>query len=167
MNGRKKHRERTLKANPHTLYADDSLDQIDLIFYTTQIAAWKSTFCDEYKHVVKNSINAGERLTICQDEMLDTNNPILTISCYTNGTVLVQAYEASLKSFEQIFPRLKATVERKRDQTPDSPPSTSAHQQKEEQQCQAEERDQPQTAAEETKLSIAKLTDDFSELKSK
>ncbi|KAK9976567.1 hypothetical protein ABG768_021772, partial [Culter alburnus] len=94
-------------------------------------------------------------------------------------------YEASLDKFEKIFPQLKTRVESKQDKThvnstdsvespENSPPSTSDHQLTEsldlqEQQGQtekrAEERDQPQTTAEETSSSITNLTNDFSELK--
>ncbi len=49
--------------------------------------------------------------------MLDTDNPILTITYYTKGTFLLQGNEVSLNSFEHIFPLLKARVENKRDET--------------------------------------------------
>ncbi|KAL1255521.1 hypothetical protein QQF64_013582 [Cirrhinus molitorella] len=49
--------------------------------------------------------------------MLDTDNPILTITYYTKGTFLLQGNEASLDSFEEIFPLLKARVEKERDET--------------------------------------------------
>lgn len=48
--------------------------------------------------------------------MLDTENPILTITYYTKGTFLLQGNEASLNSFEGIFPQLKARIEEERDQ---------------------------------------------------
>ncbi len=49
--------------------------------------------------------------------MLDTDNPILTITYYTKGTFLLQGNEVSLNSFEEIFPLLKARVENERDET--------------------------------------------------
>lgn len=174
---RKKHRNRIRREKSNTLYVDTCQQngvkkRIDLSFYSPLITAWKSTFCFEYKHVVKNAINNGEQLIICNDQMLDKEHPILTISCYNTGTFIVQAFEASLDSFESIFPKLKARVERERDQThvnstETPPPSTSDHQLTEEQQGPTEKRAQPQTAAEETNLSIPKLTTDFSKLNSK
>ncbi|XDV25746.1 hypothetical protein PO909_029612 [Leuciscus waleckii] len=179
-NTRKQHRKRTLRNNIHELYVDTS--QQNLTFYTPVIAEWISTFCDEYKYVSKKPLDNGKRLTICNDQSLDAKKTTLTISCYNTGIVLVQSYEESLNIFQGKFPQLKARVEHKEDQTPvnssgsvespeTSPPSTSDHQLTEEQQGptekRAEERDQPQTAAEENNLSITKLTTKFSELKSK
>ncbi len=66
---------------------------------------------------LKKGIGRGGRLTICEDEMLDTDNPILTITYYTKGTFLLQGNEASLNSFEEIFLLLKARVENERDET--------------------------------------------------
>ncbi|KAK2897076.1 hypothetical protein Q8A67_011564 [Cirrhinus molitorella] len=81
------------------------------------ISAWKSAICEEYTHVFKEGIGRGGRLTICENEMLDTDNPILTITYYTKVTFLLQDNEASLNSFEEIFPLLKAKVEKERDET--------------------------------------------------
>ncbi len=82
------------------------------------INAWKLPICEEYKHVFKEGIGRGGRLTICEDEMLDQqDNPILTITYYTKGTFLLQGNEASLNSFEEIFLLLKARVENERDET--------------------------------------------------
>ncbi|ROL49452.1 hypothetical protein DPX16_15778 [Anabarilius grahami] len=85
------------------------------IFYTSLIMAWKSSICEEYKHIFKEGIGRGGRLTVCKDEMLDTDNPILTITYY-KGTFLLQGNEASLNSFEETFPLLKARVEEERDE---------------------------------------------------
>ncbi|KAA0705147.1 hypothetical protein E1301_Tti020683 [Triplophysa tibetana] len=49
--------------------------------------------------------------------MLDTDNPILTITYYTKGTFLLQGSEVSLNTFEGIFPQLKTRIEQGRDQT--------------------------------------------------
>ena len=55
---------------------------------------------------------------MCQDETLDTDNPLLTVTYYTKkGTVQVQGNEASLNSFEELFPKLKAEAERDRPST--------------------------------------------------
>lgn len=118
---RKKHKEKTLRDNPDLLYADyiqlnGRRIKNNLIFYTTLITAWKSAICEEFKNIFKEGIGRGGRLTICKDEMLDTDNPILTITYYTKGTFLLQGNEASLNSFEEIFPRLKARVEEERDE---------------------------------------------------
>ncbi len=119
---RKKHKERTLRDNPDVLYADyiqlnGKRIKNNFIFHTNMINAWKLTICEEYKHVFKEGIGRGGRLTICEDEMLDTDNPILTITYYTKGTFLLQGNEASLNSFEEIFLLLKARVENERDET--------------------------------------------------
>ncbi|KAK9965987.1 hypothetical protein ABG768_005042 [Culter alburnus] len=118
---RKKHKEKTLRDNPDLLYADyiqlnGKRIKNNLIFYTTLITAWKSAICEEYKHIFKEGIGRGGRLTVCKDELLDTDNPILTITYYTKGTFLLQGNEASLNSFEEIFPLLKAKVEEERDE---------------------------------------------------
>ncbi|XP_058644179.1 uncharacterized protein LOC131547540 isoform X2 [Onychostoma macrolepis] len=118
----KKHKEKTLRDNPDVLYADyiqlnGKRIKNNFIFHTTMINAWKLTICEEYKHVFKEGIGRGGRLTICEDEMLDTDNPILTITYYTKGTFLLQGNEASLNSFEETFPLLKARVEKERDET--------------------------------------------------
>ncbi|KAL7827967.1 hypothetical protein AOLI_G00311190 [Acnodon oligacanthus] len=60
----------------------------------------------------KEGIGRGGRVTVCTDENLDTDNPVLTITYYTKGTVLVQRSEISLDPFQENFPQLKAEVER-------------------------------------------------------
>lgn len=165
---RRKYKKDTLEKNPDTLYADykdqtsgDTRERFDLIFYTTLIAEWKSAIDDEYQHVVKN----GERFTIFQDEMHDINNPILTIHFYTTGTVLVQSHEENLKLFDDTFEKLKAKVYRKREQVqmnnPNNPPPPPSDNQRRDGEERAEERDQPQTAVEDTSSSI---TNDFIKL---
>lgn len=119
---RKKHKEKTLRENPDVLYADyiqlnGRKIKNNFIFYTARIDAWKSVICEKYTHIFKEGIGRGGRLTICEDEMLDTDNPILTITYYTKGTFLLQGNEASLNSFEAIFPQLKVRIEEERDQT--------------------------------------------------
>ncbi len=115
---RKKHHEKVLRDNPDVLYADYiQLNENNFIFHTALINAWKLTICEEYKDVFKEGIGRGGRLTICEDKMLDTDNPILTITYYTKGTFLLQGNEVSLNSFEEIFPLLKARVENERDDT--------------------------------------------------
>ncbi len=108
----KKHKEKVLQDNPDVLYADyihlnGKRIKKNFIFHTALINAWKLTICEEYKHIFKEGIGRGGRLTICEDEMLDTDNPILTITYYTKGTFLLQGNEVSLNSFEEIFPLLK------------------------------------------------------------
>ncbi len=142
---RKKHKEKVLRDNPDVLYADyiqlnGKRIKNNFIFHTALINAWKLTICEEYKHVFKEGIGRGGRLTICEDEMLDTHNPILTITYYTKGTFLLQGNEVSLNSFEEIFPLLKARVENERDEThvnctdseeegPENPPPSSSERQ--------------------------------------
>ncbi len=124
---RKKHKEKVLRDNPDVLYADYiqlNGKRIKNNFHTALINAWKLTICEEYKHVFKEGIGRGGRLTICEDEMLDTDNPILTITYYTKGTFLLQGNEVSLNSFEEIFPLLKARVEGPENHSP----SSSEHQ---------------------------------------
>ncbi|KAL7868463.1 hypothetical protein SRHO_G00098470 [Serrasalmus rhombeus] len=113
---KKKHKEKTLKENPDTLYADfihlyGKRIKNNLIFHTAAPSAWKSAICRHYKFTFKEGISRGGRVTVCTDENLDTDNPVLTITYYTKGTVLVQENEISLESFEEIFPQLNAEVE--------------------------------------------------------
>lgn len=159
----KKFRKRLLKANPDTLYADCHEEngvkiRSNLIFYTTQIDAWKLAIRNLYVHNVENQIEHGKRLIICQGATLDTSDPFLTISCYTTGIVLVQGYEASLNAFEENFPELKITVVNESDRTrrnrPENSPSPTQEQQG----------DEPQIGAEETSPSIPELTDAFKKL---
>ncbi|KAL7862520.1 hypothetical protein SRHO_G00139610 [Serrasalmus rhombeus] len=56
----------------------------------------------------REGIGRGGRIT----GDLDTDNPALTITCYSKGTVLTQGNKISLDSFEETFPQLKAKVER-------------------------------------------------------
>lgn len=164
----KKYRERTLRENPDTLYADnkdqtsgETGERYDLIFYTTLIDGWKSAIRDKYKHVDK----VREKFTIFHDEKHNKKYPILTIHFYTTGIVLVQSYENNLKSFEDSFEELKAKVYRERDQAqmnnPNNPPPPPSDNQRRDGEERAEERDQPQTAVEDTSSSI---TDDFIKL---
>lgn len=157
---RKKHKDRILRENPNTLYADYTSQnerrvKSDLIFYTSLIPEWKSAIRHKYQHVVQERIDKGERFVICHDETLDTSKFILKISSYTTGTVLVQGAEARLTLFEEVFPQLKTRVEKERDERlKDASPSPAAH--------QLEEREH--TADEEASSPIAELTDDLSKL---
>ena len=69
------------------------------------------SFCKLYDNIRKRGIGRGGRLTICEDETLNIDDPELTIFYYKKGTVLVQGNENSLSSFERAFPTLKAEVE--------------------------------------------------------
>lgn len=166
--GRKKYRKKLLRENPDTLFADyihqtsgDTRERFDLIFYTTLMAEWKSAIDDKYQHVVKKR----EKFTIFRDKKHDLDNIILTIHFYTTGTVLVQSHEDNLKLFDDSFEKLKARVFRERDQpkmnNPNNPPPPPSDNQRRDAEERAEERDQPQTAVEDTSSSI---TDPLSKL---
>ncbi len=173
--GRKNHKKRILRKNPGILYVDykvqisdqtEKREKSNLIFYTTLIPEWKSTINDEYQQVVKTKKDYIEIFTIFQDEMHDTKNIFLTITFfYTTGTVLVQSREENLDLFEEAFAELKARVHRERDQAqmnnPNNPPPPPSDNQLKDGEERVEERDQPQTAVEDTSSSI---TDNFIKL---
>ncbi len=182
---RKKHKEKVLRDNPDVLYADyiqlnGKRIKNNFIFHTALINAWKLTICEEYKHVFKEGIGRGGRLTICEDEMLDTDNPILTITYYTKGTFLLQGNEVSLNSFEEIFPLLKARVENERDEThvnctdseeegPENPPPSSSERQLRDSLALLEldftEFREHTQATHNTNISIQELKDELQQLK--
>ncbi|KAI4885658.1 hypothetical protein NFI96_003646 [Prochilodus magdalenae] len=114
---KKKHKEKTLKDHPDTLYADfihlhGKRIKNNLIFHTAALSAWRTAICGHYRFTFKEGIGRGGRITVCTDDSLDTDNPLLTITYYTKGTVLVQGNEISLDSFQEIFPQLKTEVEK-------------------------------------------------------
>lgn len=97
---RKQHKELVLRNNAEVLFTDFTVHKgkkikSDLIFYTVHVFEWKSALCRHYDHISKEGIGRGGRLIICADENLDTDNPELTITYYTNGTVLIQGSETS------------------------------------------------------------------------
>ena len=113
---RKKHKEQVLKQNPEVLYTDFTVQRgkrvkCNLIFHTNRVPEWTYVLCKHYDHIRKEGIGRGGRLTICEDETLNIDDPQLTISYYKKGTVLVQGNDNSLSSFEKAFPMLKAEVE--------------------------------------------------------
>ncbi|XP_076828562.1 uncharacterized protein LOC143474829 [Brachyhypopomus gauderio] len=119
---KKKHKQQILQENPDTLYADyiqihGNRVKNNLIFHTAALSAWRSAICSHYHFTFKEGIGRGGRITVCTDELLDTENPVLTITYYTKGTVLVQGNELSLNSFQLSFPHLRAQVEREVDST--------------------------------------------------
>jgi len=104
LNARKKHKEKTLHDHSHTLFADyvqqnNRRTKNNIIFYTGCFKAWKIILCKHYQHVLKEGIGRGGRLTICEDENLATDNPVLKITYYTKGTVLLQGTEDNLNDF--------------------------------------------------------------------
>ncbi len=76
----------------------------NFIFDTTMINAWELTICEEYKHVFKEGIGQGGRLTIFEDEMLDTDSPTLTITYYIEGTFLLQGTEKAWTRLRRSSP---------------------------------------------------------------
>ena len=115
-----KHKMQTMCENPEILFVDfvqrknKEWQKNNLLFFSDSIHIWKEVLCSNYAHVISEGIGSGGRLTICKDEHLDKDNPILTIHYYTNGKVLIQSSEAHLNSFEEGFPLLKAEVHSKK-----------------------------------------------------
>lgn len=114
---RKKHKDKVLRDNLHQLYADYA--QINgkktlnnLIFQTVNVSLWRSCLYAHFPHVVREGIGRGGRLICCQDHTLDTEDPVLTITYYTKGTVLIQGNEEHLISFSKDFPALRCNVEK-------------------------------------------------------
>ena len=135
---KKKHKEATLLSNVEQLFADYIICngkkiKNNVLFHTDNINTWKQVICNNYTHIVKEGIGRGGRLTVCQDETLDTDNPLLTFTYYTKkGTVLIQGNEASLNSFEELFPKMKAEAERDRHCTNSSTVGDTTSEQEEE-----------------------------------
>lgn len=110
---KKKHKELVLQNNPDVLFTDFTMHRgkrikNNFIFHTDYLSEWKSVLCKHYDHICKEGIGRGGRLIVCENENLDTDNPELTITYYTKGTILVQGNENGLNSFEENFPQLKA-----------------------------------------------------------
>ncbi|KAF4116636.1 hypothetical protein G5714_004125 [Onychostoma macrolepis] len=109
--------EKTLRDSPDVLYADyiqlnGKRIKNNLIFRTTMINAWKLSICEEYKHILKEGIGRGGRLTIRKDEMLDTDNPVLTITYYTKAPSFCKTMNHSVcKECLQQFWRTNKTQE--------------------------------------------------------
>ncbi|XP_071062719.1 uncharacterized protein [Pseudochaenichthys georgianus] len=113
VNAKDKHKEKTLCGNPEVLFTDyaqqrEGRKKNNLIFFTDSIYIWKDTLCSKYAHVSREGIGSGGRLQICKDEHLDKDDPLLTITYYTKGKVMVQGNDANLESFQEAFPLLKA-----------------------------------------------------------
>ncbi|KAI4814531.1 hypothetical protein KUCAC02_003722 [Chaenocephalus aceratus] len=128
VNAKDKHKEKTLCGNPEVLFTDyaqqrEGRKKNNLIFFTDSIYIWKDTLCSKYAHVSREGIGSGGRLKICKDEHLDKDDPLLTITYYTKGKVMVQGNEANLESFQEAFPLLKAEVDTKRINVPSDVPS--------------------------------------------
>ncbi|KAI9535877.1 hypothetical protein NQZ68_039538 [Dissostichus eleginoides] len=109
VNAKDKHKEKTLCGNPEVLFTDyaqqkEGRKKNNLIFFTDSIYIWKDTLCSNYAYVSREGIGSGGRLNICKDEHLDKDDPLLTITYYTKGKVMVQGKEANLESFEEAFP---------------------------------------------------------------
>ncbi|KAI4816566.1 hypothetical protein KUCAC02_008889, partial [Chaenocephalus aceratus] len=101
VNAKDKHKEKTLCGNPEVLFTDyaqqrEGRKKNNLIFFTDSIYIWKDTLCSKYAHVSREGIGSGGRLQICKDEHLDKDDPLLTITYYTKGKVMVQGNEANL-----------------------------------------------------------------------
>ncbi|KAJ4929632.1 hypothetical protein JOQ06_018655 [Pogonophryne albipinna] len=128
VNAKDKHKEKTLCGNPEVLFTDyaqqkEGRKKNNLIFFTDSIYIWKDTLCSNYAYVSREGIGSGGRLKICKDEHLDKDDPLLTITYYTKGKVMVQGNEANLGSFQEAFPLLKAEVDTKRINVPSDVPS--------------------------------------------
>lgn len=109
---REKHKDKTLKENPEVLFIDyvqqrQGRKKNNLIFFTDLIYAWEDALCDHYAHVSSEGIGSGGRLKVCKDRHLDKDDPLLTITYYTKGKVMVQGNEDNLEAFEEVFPLLK------------------------------------------------------------
>jgi len=116
---REKHKEKTLRENPEILFTDyaqhkNGRKKNNLIFFTDSVYIWKDTVSNNYPYVSSEGIGSGGRLKICKDEHLDKEDPLLTITYYTKGKVMVQGNEENLESFEDAFTLLKAEVNTKR-----------------------------------------------------
>lgn len=116
---REKHKDKTLKENPEVLFIDyvqqrQGRKKNNLIFFTDFIYAWEDALCDHYAHVSSEGIGSGGRLKVCKDRHLDKDDPLLTITYYTKGKVMVQGNEENLEAFEEVFPLLKTEVNNKK-----------------------------------------------------
>lgn len=156
-----------MRKNADSLYCIRGLEKEEVIkfnflFYTAKKSEWKYAICEQYKNIVKEKINNhGERLIICNDEMLDTKHSTLTISIYNTGICLVQGND--LESFEEKFSQMKTVATNMNNpqdpvESPEPQPLTS-DQPKDE---KAKENDTAKTVAEKTSSSVNELADDFS-----
>lgn len=122
----------------------------------------------------KEGIGRGGRITISQDESLETEDP-LTITYYkTKGTVLLQGNQTSLNLFQKMFHQLKAEVDRNRSSSAMDPegttnPADTAESEQEEEREPQEKKDpdytHPSTLTKKLRESLSSLELDFSEFK--
>ncbi|XP_067427114.1 uncharacterized protein [Thunnus thynnus] len=174
-----KHKEKTLQENPECLYADYILlngkkIKNNLIFHTKHPELWKNAVCNNYQHTFKEGIGCGGRVTICQDESLDTENPILTLTYYkTKGTVLVQGNQTSLNLFEKMFHQLKTEVDINRSSSVMDPEDTinpaDTEESEQEEEREPEQKDpnctHPSTLTEKLRESLSSLELDYTEFR--
>ncbi|KAJ8349068.1 hypothetical protein SKAU_G00276570 [Synaphobranchus kaupii] len=115
---KKKHKLNVMRNNPDTLYVDfaekaDKRVKNNLIFFTNTPKAWHSVICKHYPHIQRGGIGKGSKITVHEDEHLDSI--VLNVNIYTNGTVLIQSTnEQSLDAFEKHFPDLNEEAEKER-----------------------------------------------------
>ncbi|KAF0039074.1 hypothetical protein F2P81_009558 [Scophthalmus maximus] len=119
----REHKEKTLRENPEVLFTDYTHQKYgrnknNHIFFTDSIHTWRDTLCKNYAYVSSEDIGSGGRLKIRKDEQHDKDGPLLTITYYTKGKVMVQGNEANLESFEEEFSLLKAEVDTKKINVP-------------------------------------------------
>ncbi|KAJ8349129.1 hypothetical protein SKAU_G00277180 [Synaphobranchus kaupii] len=115
---KKKHKLNVMRNNPDTLYVDfaekaDKRVKNNLIFFTNTPKAWHSVICKHYPHIQRGGIGKGSKITVHEDEHLDSI--VLNVNIYTNGTVLIQSTnEQSLDAFEKHFPDLNEEAEKEK-----------------------------------------------------
>lgn len=183
LQAKKKHKEKTLQENPECLYVDythlnGKKIKNNFIFHTKHPELWRNAVCDSYQHTFKEGIGRGGRVTICQDESLDTEDPLLTLTYYKNkGTVLLQGNQTNLNSFEKMFHQLKAEVDKNRSNsaTDSEDPTDRADTEESEQEEEEEERKPtekkdpdytpPSALTENLRESLSSLELDFTEFR--
>lgn len=107
---------KVLRDSPETLKADFAVDGsiktiTNYIFFTHHPAAWHAALCQCYVNVQRSGISKGRRITVHEDE--DLNSPYLTVNIFHNGTVMAQGSKNSLENFQQTFQTLKELVKKK------------------------------------------------------
>ena len=115
---RGQHKHKTLE-NPEVLFTDynqhkEGRKKNNCIFFTDSIYIWKDTRFNNYAYVSSEGISQGGTLKISKNEHLNNDDPLLTITNYTKGKIMVQGNKTNLETFKEAFSLLKAEVDTKR-----------------------------------------------------
>ncbi|KAL6459079.1 hypothetical protein MHYP_G00325510 [Metynnis hypsauchen] len=133
---RQQHKQKAQRENHETLFKDCGIIKgkrttTNLLFYTGHSTAWHSAIHKYFTHTTKRGIFKGRQIYVFEDAETDSENRLLTVNLYHNGTVMVQGREEARLKFEGAFPHLTALAECEKHSTSSAntapPPSPCLH----------------------------------------